>query len=418
LQIAVPPTKRIEGVVRDQDSGSPISELEIVAAVFEERSFLRDENLKCTTDSDGRYRLDGLPKAAAYRLFLKPAKGLPYLPGTIKVPANSPAFEPVTFDFALKRGIVVRGKVTETSTGRPVQGSVSYYAFVDNPHLSDYHTFSQGSHQYAPIDEVGCYELVALPGRGILTVRDADYRFRPAKGYEGMKGYDARLQGFITIPGYVLARANAVVDEIDVVPGTRKTVRDLQADPGRSVDVSVVGPNGRPVTEMKVKGMSDSYATAPYPQFSDRFTVYGFDPSTPRRVVVMQTERKLIGSVVLTGNEAGRVVIKLEPWGSVTGRIVDDEGRPRKAMCVGSPNGSENKQVQTHDILPGADWNDGIRAGNDGRFYVEGLVPGVRYSAVARTGFERPGDLFKDIIVSPGEAKDLGDLKVRPPKND
>ena len=80
----------------------------------------------------------------------------------------------------------------------------------------------------------------------------------------------------------------------------------------------------------------------------------------------------------------------------MAGRIVDDEGRPRKAMFIGSPNGSDNTHPETHDILPGSDWNQGIRVGDDGRFLVEGLVPGLKYSATSRTGFEAFGDLFAD----------------------
>jgi hypothetical protein len=47
---------------------------------------------------------------------------------------------------------------------------------------------------------------------------------------------------------------------------------------------------------------------------------------------------------------------------------------------------------------------------------VEGLVPGLEYSANARTGFEAFGDLFVDVTGASGETKDLGDLKVQPPK--
>ncbi len=130
----------------------------------------------------------------------------------------------------------------------------------------------------------------------------------------------------------------------------------------------------------------------------------------------MHEGRKLIGSALLKGDEAGPVTIKLQPWGSIAGRIVDDEGRPRKAMFIGSPTGSTNKHPETHDIVPGSDWNNGVRVGDDGRFLVEGLVPGLKYSANARTGFEAFGDLFVDITVAPGEAKNLGDLKVQPPK--
>ena len=110
------------------------------------------------------------------------------------------------------------------------------------------------------------------------------------------------------------------------------------------------------------------------------------------------------------------MTIKLEPWGTVAGRIVDEEGRPRKGMFILSPDGSVNKHPETHDIVPGSDWNNGVRVGDDGRFLVEGLVPGLKYSATARTGFETPGDLFVDVTVAPGETKDFGDLKVQPPK--
>ena len=49
------------------------------------------------------------------------------------MPADSPAFEPVTFDIALKRGILVRGRVTDKATGQPVPGYVNAYTFRDNP---------------------------------------------------------------------------------------------------------------------------------------------------------------------------------------------------------------------------------------------------------------------------------------------
>ena len=119
---------------------------------------------------------------------------------------------------------------------------------------------------------------------------------------------------------------------------------------------------------------------------------------------------------LLKGNEVGPVMIKLQPWSSVAGRIVDDEGRPRKAMFIGSPDGSESKLPESHDILPGSDWNQGVPVADDGRFLVEGLVPGLKYSANARTGFEAHGDLFVDVTIAAGEAKDLGDLKVQRPK--
>jgi RNA polymerase sigma factor (sigma-70 family) len=417
FQLALAPTRRVQGTVRDKDSGRPIAGLEIQAAVFDEHSLIPAPGIEARTDAEGRYRLDGLSKAGAYRLFIKPAKGLPYLGATRKVPAGSPGLEPITFDIAMKRGVLVRGKATDKVTGRPIMGNADYYVFADNPNLREFEGFSTSHDQQAELDEQGGYEIVALPGRGIIAVRDAMGRYRPASGFEKIAGYDPKQRFLNTLPEILIPGIHAAVAEVVVDPRAELMSLDLQADPGKTVAIEVVGPDGAPIGETKAKGVSgELYQTLSVPQPSSRFEVHALDPSKARRVVVMHDGRKLIGTTLLKRNEAGPVTIKLQPWGSVAGRIVDDEGRPRKAMFIGSPNGSENKHPETHDILPGSDWNQGVRVGDDGRFFVEGLVPGLKYSATARTGFEAFGDLFVDVAVAPGEAKDLGDLKVQPPK--
>ena len=100
FELALPPSKRVEGVARDQDSGTPITGLEIRAAVFVENNLIPRPAIEARTDAEGRYRLDGLPRAPAYRLFISPDKGMPYIGGTLKALADSPGVEPVAFDFA------------------------------------------------------------------------------------------------------------------------------------------------------------------------------------------------------------------------------------------------------------------------------------------------------------------------------
>jgi Sigma-70, region 4 len=416
FEVALAPSRRVHGTIRDKESGKPIAGLEIQAAVFDEHSLIPAPGVEASTDAEGRYRLDGLSKAPAYRLFIKPNRGLPYTNASLKVSAETPGLEPITFDIAMKRGIVVRGRVTDKLTGRPIHGQAIYYAFADNPHARAYSGFSEGQESYAPFDEKGRYEVVVLPGRGIIAVREEQERYRPATGYEKIAGYDAKQQDFDTLPEALFPEAHAIIAEIVVDPKAESISLDLQADPGKSVPIEVVGPDGAPIGETKAKGVSELYQTGSVPQASSSFEVYALDPSRPRRVIAMHEGRKLIGTALLRGTETGPVTIKLEPWCTVAGRIVDDEGRPRKGMFIGSPGGSENKHPETHDILPGSDWNDGIRVGDDGRFLVEGLVPGLKYSANARTGFEAFGDLFVDVTGASGETKDLGDLKFQPPK--
>ena len=54
--------------------------------------------------------------------------------------------------------------------------------------------------------------------------------------------------------------------------------------------------------------------------------------------------------------------------------------------------------------------------GRDGRFRIEGLVPGLKHEASAMRGFRGIGNVYRDVTVGPGEVKDLGDVKVIPPK--
>ncbi len=416
FQLALAPSKRIEGVARDKDSGKPIAGLEIQAAVFDESSLIPAEGIEARTDAEGRYRLDGLPRAPAYRLFIVPGPGLPYAKATVKAPAESPALEPVAFDFALKRGIVVRGKVRDKVIGRPVRGAVNYYAFSDNPHIAEFPGFRSSYVANAPIKEDGSYEVVALPGRGLIAVRAEQERHRGAVGAERIRGFDPKNQMFSTAPWFCYVGNYNVIAEVDLDPGAEPAPLDLQADPGRSVAIEVVDPSGQPLGGTKVKGKAELFPTAPFDEESANFEIHALDPSQPRRVVITHEGRKLIGSIYLKGDEAGPITVRLTPWGTVAGRIVDDEGKPRKGVFIGSPKGSTNPHPETDDILPESNWNRGIRVGDDGRFRVEGLVPGLRYGATARAGFEALGDLFVGLTTSPGEVKVLGDLKIQPPK--
>jgi RNA polymerase sigma factor (sigma-70 family) len=200
VEYTAAPSKPIEGVVRDRDTRRPLAGIKLRAAVFDPRFLIPAWGIEATTDAQGHYRLDGLPSAPACRLFVEPGEGKPYPRATLRAAGNTPALEPVTYDFALKRGILFHGKVTDKATGRPVSGFIDAYAFEDNPHAAEFPGYRQSLPPHAPVKD-GRYEVVALPGRGIIGCRaDAMERYRGYVGAEAIKGYDPKLMQFPTYP--------------------------------------------------------------------------------------------------------------------------------------------------------------------------------------------------------------------------
>ena len=418
FQFAAVPTKPVEGIVLDRETGRPIAGLSIQARAVEpvDRS-LSDVN--CRTDDQGRYRLSGLPKASAYRLSVYPflIAGLPYPDASMTVRADSPGLDPVMFNFTLKRGVLIRGRVTNKATGRPVAGYVHAYTFRDNPNLEGFPASIEGGPIQVPLDPEGRYQFVVPPGRGILACRSDLGRYRGGVGAEAIEGFDPKYQMFKTVPTWLLIGNYHGLAEIRTGPKAESATVDLQLDPGRSVMVATLDPEGRPIGGTVAKGVGDLFQSTIYPLESPSFEVHALDPSKPRRVTVTHEARKLVGSVFLNGDEAGPITIKLQPWGTVAGRIIDEEGRPRKGLGLSSLGGSQPKEPESHGILPNGDWSNGILLGADGRFRVEGLIPGLKYGASVVNGSMQIGELFKDLDVAPGEVKDLGDLKVQPFKN-
>jgi hypothetical protein len=90
----------------------------------------------------------------------------------------------------------------------------------------------------------------------------------------------------------------------------------------------------------------------------------------------------------------------LEPWGSVTGRLVKPDGEPMTDVSIDIGN-----------LLR-------VRAGKDGKFRIDGLSRGLKYSvSVVKDpgyGLEISGKDIKDITIKPAETKDLGDIHVKP----
>ena len=215
------PTKPIEGVIRDKDTGRPIAGIVLHAKPVEAYDWAM--GVEATTDAAGHYRLTGLTKAPAYQLYLGPkGVGVPYPKSSFHVSAESPGLEPVKFDVALERGVVVRGRVTDKETGKPVTGHILAYTFADDPHVSEFPGYREWRGQNTVrIKEDGHYEIVTLPGRGIIACQTDPGPYRIGVGAEAIKGYDPKIWetgGFATVPELCAVRGHHVLSEVNLDP--------------------------------------------------------------------------------------------------------------------------------------------------------------------------------------------------------
>jgi len=261
---------------------------------------------------------------------------------------------------------------------------------------------------------------VALPGRGLLGIRASNFGYLKPTGLDKIVGYNASRQDFDGVVPHMIPVVNfhALV-ETNFAPGTGTATLDLFADPGQSVKLSIVDQDGKSLAGTTVNGADGILGrTRATDQTSSEIMVKSLTPDEPRRVMVRHTGRKLVGAVVLKGDEASPLTLKLQPWAEIKGRIIDDDGQPCPKLALGQPDSRREKRpFEEIDILPGTDIGGGIALDKDGRFHVVGLVPGLYYAAGAiDRGVVHIGELFDDTKMEPGEMKDLGDLKVLPYK--
>jgi RNA polymerase sigma factor (sigma-70 family) len=422
VEVIAGPTKPIRGVIRDRDTGKPLAGV----VVYGNREAHRG-GIRAVTDAQGRYELVGLPKAKSYELSIFPAPAQPYLEVVRKV-ADSEGLKPLRMDVRLRRGIRVHLRVIDKITRKPVRGAVRYSPLADNPfHSEDPRPASNWASDelYMP-DKDHCYNFVAYPGPGIIYAwvgwgpyLPASFNLLPAdekKGYTLRKGKDPLAIGWLTImQGYRI---------IDPEPTDQVLQVEIELDPGRTIKGSLVGPDGKPVTGAVAYGLrynpiyqasvgGYSLRLGDQTLKTVRFTAISLHPRAPRTVTFVHKAKKLIGHVVLRGNEKEPVTVKLQPWGVLTGRLVDGAGKPLPGIRVkwSYPSFPEPGIRPTESA---------VTTDKEGRFRLEGLLPGPKFGLTLSQGkpmdANRSAEALKGLILQPGETRDLGDVRVAPAK--
>jgi protocatechuate 3,4-dioxygenase beta subunit len=395
-------SRPIRGVVRDKATRKPLPGVTVIAGLCQ-----------AVTDKEGRFELLGMAKAEGYGFWLKPAEGQPYFRRLAGV-KDTPGLEALTGDFEMVRGLMVRGKVTDKGTGKPVAGAwVMYCALYGNESAAkmEKESYPRGD---AITGADGTYALPVMPGPGVMLVaspkrdaympawvsnkeRKAFFKTPLADSYT-WEGFFPEALGGASRGMFGVRYYHAVVL---LEPGEKEEslVRDVALERGQQRKGRVVGPDGKPLTGVTVGGLTQ---WGPEESLTgDEFTVRCINPKAPARSLTFRHKGKNVGSFVkeLPAEKGGPLVVKLQPCGSISGRIVDKDGQPRaECRCTFSP--SDRSLEFTTD--------------KKGRFQVEGLVPGRAYTVFEfLRGGRGASPIGSAVVVEPGKNKDLGDLKCR-----
>jgi RNA polymerase sigma factor (sigma-70 family) len=403
------PSKPIVGTVRDRATGKPLAGITVASSMY--------NNRYAKTDEKGQYRIVGAAKHDKYSVS---AGSAPYLNSTRMDIADTPGLEPLTVDFDLDRGIAIMGRLTDKATGKPVRGYLTFIPLADNPNAKNYTEL--GKLQIIASDEAqakgdGQFTVTAIPGPGVLCARaDDEDRFLPADKIAGIK-----LAQPIILDGY-----HAVIPVNPSEKDPKSTQIEVALVPGLRMAGTVLDPDGKPLPGAHAAGLGAT------PKFFDRsegklpaadFTVSGLHAKKPRWLLFVHPEKKLGRLLKMSLDDPAPLNVRLEPLGTLTGRLVDADGKPvagLKVIAQRSFNPGDNAELPADLQYNGQSWskiiNGEATTARDGKFRVEGLVPGVKYMLTVASGVDvLPRWIRNGLTVEAGKVNDLGEVKDKPP---
>jgi RNA polymerase sigma factor (sigma-70 family) len=403
------PGRTVRGCVTDAETGKPVAGLKVTG---------HGAGSRTVTDKDGRYEILGYAKGPKYTAYATPADGSRYFPamGTSGDPVG---LDPVTIDLKMQPGIPVSGVVRDGKTGRPIPATVRYYPLVGNPNVMPLSVGVGAGDFYAvevPVAADGSFTCAVLGGPGLLTVEANAPGYRAAR-VDPTAFFPVPLQPpsnldsiWISVGGggstsltQESYQAIVLFDADPKRPPGRQTIDLTPADPIRG---RVVGPDGKPMAGARICGLKTSHDFWSTPFETAEFAATAPHPDRPRRLIIRHDDKKLIGFAELATGSAKAMDYKLEPWGTLTGRLLDADGKPIPRASFYAVAGKGQDAAASDTLRLGTTFTDAT-----GKFAITGLLPGVTYEIRFREMKPkgRAGPVTKEVRLKAGETRDLGE---------
>jgi beta-lactamase regulating signal transducer with metallopeptidase domain/protocatechuate 3,4-dioxygenase beta subunit len=403
------PSRLITGTVRNKATGKPIAGVSVNLDG-------RNGMTRGVTDDNGRYELRGAPKAPTYQLVAAPGDGL-FFERYVKL-QDTPGLDSLACDIELVSWLTAHGRVTEKETGKPVAGAqVDYHPVEGNSYVHKLLPRFWNPRSETTTLSDGSYALTVMPGPGVIGVRGLKLNtYAPAVSTQNERKKffknpsvssvsDSKDDDVIfTAEGNPLGvdTYNALV-LLEPREEENAIAKNVTLERPHEVRGRVLGPDDQPLTGTTVYGLGRLGVET---LKGSEFTVRNVNPKAKRSLVFYHEEKQL-GYYLkeIDAKSADSLTVRLQPCGSASGRIVDEDGQPVARVEV-HVNGD------TFHARGGAGGGyHRVVTDTNGRFNVVGLVAGQRYSVLDTDPYSpRFG---ATVTVEAGQHKDLGDIKMK-----
>lgn len=410
----------VTGQVIDRVTRQPISGMQIGTRRDRLDDLLHGLKDASVSDADGRFTITGLdPKILTFDPEHRDVNAVSQ-PGGSYGTARGIINADAHVLIECSRGIPFHLKVVDES-GHPVDAVVTSIIVTPNHTVNRRFYQTEGTICRADKNTDGSYEGFVLPGPGAILVRtpsSAGYRpahvdpkgtFAPGRtewtAQEEISSYGTHDTVMGAGVWYNQHDYSAIV-LTNAQPGSNRLNLHATVFKDRPRQLTIVDSEGKPVEGVKTRGLSfHPWDTEPALR-STSLPVVGLHPDRPRRILFFHEDRQLIGFLMASGDGEAPYTVRMQPWGAVTGRILDDSGKPlaHTTLTAATSGIVTNPDPTVGDSV-------GAKTGADGRFRIERLVPGLKYTArvYPRRG-QFLGNAFENLVVEPGEVHDLGDM--------